>query len=396
MKKSIRKITLIALILGVILHVSAQERLDFDLQNNKYQEQKVRIKTSVRNSRMPEFDLFIAVSKDPENKSITLSIRRGAESPDLLLCYSLREKVDLIKNMKECESRAAKLCNKKNEKTLYQTQQLDYFLESSALRLPYEECYRQLARGNYYEFMLPVTGSENLVDLTLTFYVAKNKNKGKRPTQLLYRADPINVKIDITQNPCNKAQEMISEMNKQITQLEVLYAEAQEAVKSTDRLQCDEQLNDIHQEILADFPFEQPQWEEYLDCQDIIDGSMKYDKLRRAILKEQCVAPYPPEPPPPPPSILPPSPPTPLPPPTNTIAPKTKPCELGTMNQLLMYLQMDINKKKMAGESIDEERKEFAKIKDLANKNLNVATCDEELVKAYKNYCTKIEKILNN
>ena len=149
----------------------------------------------------------------------------------------------------------------------------------------------------------------------------------------------------------------------------------QESVKTAlnDKQKCGEQLNNIQQQVMTNFPYEKPQWETYKNLPDISEVINRYSMIRNAILNEKC------------PTVSAPS----------SSSTPTVACILEDTNSRLMKLQMDITKKKANKESLDNERNEFANIKNLADKNIASSNCKQELITTYKNYCATIEKLLN-
>jgi len=380
-------IPFIAFMLSINLHVSAQNLLIFDLQDDPSGEKNVVIRNS-SDIAAPAFDLSIGVTEDPDNKSIKLSIKRGADGDGLYLLYSLLERAELIDNMKEFTSNEKKLWRDKKAKK--EIKQFKYFLESKAVAPPYMGCYKQLPRNNSDDFILPVVTSKDTIDLTLYFYVGKEKKKGKKTTQLLYRVSPITVEVNMLKDPCNGTEEMVAEINELIEQLEELQEVAQATVKPTNK-KCEEQLGTIRQKIMTDYPTEKSQWKKSGDCQDVKDAAATYASLRSSILDEKCPEP----PPPPPPPVVQPPPPQPQKPvePPKPKEPQAA-CELEGINNSLLQLQKDIARKQVNGESLDNEQKEFARLKTLGDKNVAAAACKQELVTAYKSYCANIEKKL--
>jgi hypothetical protein len=354
-----KKILFFVFMLCITLYASAQNYIKFDLQSNKTSEREIVIRNS-KNFASPSFDLSIEITENPEDNSIELSFKRGADGNGLYLCYSLMKNVEVIKNMKECTSGDKKLWRDKKVKS--ELKYLRYLIKTNDLQLSYQGCYRQLPYNNSDGFTLPIISSENPISMNLYFYVAKENKSSKRTTQLLYQVDPINIEINMT-----KETEVAAEINEQIKLLEAL----QEAVKTAkkNKQKCGEQLNNIQQQIMTDFPQEKPQWEAYKNHQHIAEGINQYKILRNAILNEKC--------------------------PTTTATP-TPSCILEDVNGRLMKLQMDITKKKANKQSVENERKEFLEIKKLADENIASSNCKKELITTYKNYCATIEKILNN
>jgi hypothetical protein len=355
-----KKITFLVFMLCITLGAAAQNYIKFDLQSNKTNEKEIVIKNS-KNMASPSFSLFVEVTENPEDNSIELSFKRGADGNGLYLCYSLMKNVEVIKNLKECTSGDKKLWRDKKVKK--ELKDLKYFIKTNDLQLSYRGCYRQLPYNNSDGFTLPIVSSENPISMNLYFYVAKENKSSKKTTQLLYQVDPINIEINMT-----KETEVAAEINEQIKRLETL----REAVKNAqkNKQKCAEQLSNIQQQIITDFPQEKPQWEAYKNNQNIAEGINQYKILRNAILNEKCS--------------------------TTATATPAPSCILEDTNSRLMKLQMDITKKKANKESIENERKEFAEIKNLADKNIASSNCKKELITTYKNYCATIEKILNN
>ena len=337
------------------------QNLKFDLQSNKTSEKKIAIRNS-KNNASPSFDLSIEVTENPEDNSIELTFKRGGDGNGLYLCYSLMKNVEIIEKMKECTSGDKKMWRDKKVKK--ELKNLKYFIKTNDLQLSYRSCYKQLPYNNSDGFTLPIISSENPISLNLYFYVAKENKSSKRTTQLLYQVDPINIEINMT-----KESEIAADVNEQIKLLETLQESAKTALKNKQK--CGEQLGSIQQQVMTDFPYEKPQWEAYKNHQNIAEGINRYKTLRDAILNEKC--------------------------PTTTTSstPTVTACTLEDTNSRLMKLQMDITKKKANKESIDNERNEFANIKNLADKNITSSNCKQELITTYKNYCATIEKLLN-
>jgi len=375
MKKIIRKkIAFFAFILCLALHVSAQD-LKFEILVNKSGEEKVIIRNS-NNSSSPAFELFIEVADNQRTNSIELTLKRGNNGQDFFLCYSLVKNIALIKEMRECTSNKPKLRRKGEVKD--KIKQLEYFIKSGDLMLPDKDCYGQLACNNFDEFILPVVTPEQPISLTLQFYVAQNLKKSKRPTLLLYTVDPINIEITVTRDSCSESEDISAEINVQIRKLDVLQKNAQEAVKEEQT--CQERLGNINQRVQTEFHYEHPQWEKFKKCPEIEAEINRYKTLRAAILNEKCPPSspkptynYPPQPPQPP----------------------QQSCILEEINPRLFNLQKNIQTKQRNKENIENERKEFAEIKNRAEKNIAVSNCKQDLKDAYKNYCKNIEKLLN-
>ena len=382
-------IPFMAFMLSLGLHASAQNLLIFDLQEDQSDEKNVVIRNS-SDIAAPAFDLSIGITEDSGSKSIKLSIKRGSDGDGLYLLYSLMEKAELIDNMKEFTSNAKKLWRDKKAKT--EVKQFKYFVESKAVAPPYMGCYKQLPRNNSDDFVLPVITAKDTIDLVLHFYVGKEKKKGKKTTQLLYRVSPITVQINMLKDPCSGTKGVVAEINEQIEQLEALQTAAREAVKPANK-KCEEQLSAIQQKIMDNYAAGHQQWG-HQACEDVKGNLAKYEKLRSSILDETC------PPPPPPPTVQPPpvQPPPPPPPPKPVEPPKPKEppvtCELESINNSLLQLQKDIARKQVNKESLANEQKEFARLKTLGDKNVAAAACKQELVTAYKSYCSNIEKKL--
>ncbi|MCL2041721.1 MAG: hypothetical protein FWG84_06760 [Bacteroidales bacterium] len=379
-------IPFMAFMLSISLHVSAQNLLIFDLQDDQSGEKNVVIRNS-SDIAAPAFDLSIGITEDSGSKSIKLSIKRGADGDGLYLLYSLMEKAELIDNMKEFTSNAKKLWRDKKAKK--EVKQFKYFVESKAVAPPYMGCYKQLPRNNSDDFVLPVITSKDTIDLVLHFYVGKEKKKGKKTTQLLYRVSPITVQVNMQKDPCIGTEGMVAEIQEQIEQLETLQTAAREAVKPANK-KCEEQLGAIRQKIMTDYATEKSQWKKSNNCPAVKDALTTYGTLRSSILDEKCPTP----PPPPPPTVQP--------PPTQPQKPVEPPkpkepqaiCELESINNSLLQLQKDIARKQVNKESLANEKKEFARLKTLGDKNVAAAACKQELVTAYQSYCSNIEKKL--
>jgi hypothetical protein len=379
MKKLLKKkISFFAFIISISLQVFAQNPLIFDLQPDKSSEKKVMIQ---KNFTSPDFNLFIGIVENPETNSIKLSFRRGDEGDGLFLCYSFVRSQIAINKMTEFMSGEKKLwIDKKTQKEI---PWLNYFWGSKDLALPRGEYYKLLPPNNFHELDMAVVNFENRILINLYFYVAQEKKKRKRTTQLLYQVDPITIIINKAKDPCSETEKIIADIHTQIEQLEIMQAKAKEIVKNISVKNCEVQLSAIHQEIITNFLYEKPQWEEHPDCQNVKDSSNKYKALRSAILKEQCPAPDQPS------SLDQPN------KPNKKEIKNTVACDLEEINERLKNLQKDINRKK-GKKSFENERNEFINIKNLADNNIASANCKKELIETYKNYCTNIEKLLND
>jgi hypothetical protein len=197
-----------------------------------------------------------------------------------------------------------------------------------------------------------------------------------------YKAEPVELEIKLKKDPCIAAGNLVDALRNSINLLENLKSDAEDAAKDANCSDSRSQLNNIKNSQLNGFPINNSAWSNHTECEELTDLIATYRTIRESILSIECI----------PPTIVEteePVNPEPLPLPIPAPLPR---CNLEEINNRLLPLQMTINAKIIAGESLDTERRLFEEIKNHA---VNNVTCSSISIAAYENYVRNIEGLLS-
>ena len=379
-----KRIVLFFVIIPVIIpKLIAQGNVKFNLKPNESEKKKIPISGSSFGS----FDVLLELKWEEENNQIQILFDRMSIPEEYILCLPLMEKAMLIDDIEDCRSKTKSLWRGKMAKEI---RRLHYFMESDDLKKNYAPCCKFVAPDNELEDSIRFDIIKNKKRIVIAFnglYVLKNEKQprfsfSKRDMKIECKAKPVYLEIKFGKKDlCKETADIVSDIEAEIDRLKTLKSEAETAKNAKNCFFSNSELYIIKNNRMKDFPEDNPEWNKYSECREIVNRMEKYKAIRSEILNIQCeikivVAPY---------SFSPPSPP----PVTTTSAP----CRLEEINDRLLSLQMAINAKKVDGKNYDVERTIFYEIK---SKTKITSGCPEKMVSSYNNFCKNIEKALNN